>query len=643
MATAETRGRADRQIDLVRSIDPAARARAFRKARRHSFHVRFLKLVLPVVAVASLGLYGLSLKRTFSIDIGKGRASVESITITSENLAMENPKYEGFNSDGSRYLVTARKAVQDFKNKDLVKLEGIDGTLHQVNAIQTNLKSDRGLFDMKAHRLDLADNIEVVSTNGSRAWLRTATVFVKEHHIVSNEPVRVEGAGGTIVAQRLDLLTHERRATFIDDVKVHIDRATSTKSGEPQKGVLAGSKGGPIDIAAPLLVVDDKAKTAHFTGGVVAVQVDNRMSSRELLVVYEGDTEDGGNKKRKAGEAKDGQPREGEGEKPARRRRGEPGEQTRIKSLHGKDDVVLISGGNRQAKGERVDFDALTEVVILTGKVVLTQERNILRGERLRSDRKGGTTRLETPGGRIWALLHPREGQGQGQGKAKPERKKAPETTTATGTPTGVINISRNPNAPVEIDADTLDVTEAKNIAVFRGNVKAVQAGSTIHTSELTVFYEGKTGLGPDAGGPGESARLSKIRATGKVLLTSQDGQSVTGDWAEFDQKTNFMTVGGNVVVTQGENIVRGDKLLVDLNTGQYQVETSTRTPVAGTQPPSAPGDSARSCPPGKICALFHPKDMQDRNKAEKEKQKQKGWSPSVSSSPAERPGRAAQ
>lgn len=643
MATADTRGRANRRIDLVKSIDPAARARAFRKARRHSIHVRLLKFVMPFVAVASLGLYGLSLKRTFSIDIGKGRASVESIQITSDNLAMVNPKYEGFNSDGSRYVVTARKAVQDFANKDVVKLDGIDGTLHQVNAIETNLKSDRGLFDMKAHRLELTDNIEVVSTNGSRAWLRSATVFIKEHHIVSNDPVRVEGAGGTIVSQRLDLLTHERRATFTDDVKVHIDRAASTKTGEPQKGVLAGSKGGPIDIAAPLLTVDDKAKTAHFTGGVTAVQVDNRMSSRELLVVYEGDTGEGGKKRKPAGEVRDGAPRpEGEAEKPAKRPRGEPGEQTRIKSIHGKDEVVLVSGTNRQARGERVDFDAVTEVVVLSGKVVLTQERNVLRGERLRSDRKGGNTRLESPGGRIWALLHPRDGQGQGKGK--PERKKVAEAAAGSGAPTGIINISRNPGAPVEIDADTLDVVEAKSTATFRGRVKAVQGGSTIHTSELTVFYDGKTGLTADSGDPGrQGARLNRIRATGKVLLTSQDGQSVTGDWADFDQKTNVVVVGGNVVVTQGENIVRGDKLIVDLTTGQYQVETGTRQPVAGRGPVAAPGEPGRACPPGKICALFHPKDMQDRNKAEKDKQKQKAWNPSVSSSPPERPGRAAQ
>ena len=50
--------------------------------------------------------------------------------------------------------------------------------------------------------------------------------------------------------------------------------------------------------------------------------------------------------------------------------------------------------------------------------------------------------------------------------------------------------------------------------------------------------------------------------------------QTATGDLGLFDMETNTVTLTGNVVMTQGQNVLRGDKLVVDLTNGVSRVES---------------------------------------------------------------------
>jgi lipopolysaccharide export system protein LptA len=53
----------------------------------------------------------------------------------------------------------------------------------------------------------------------------------------------------------------------------------------------------------------------------------------------------------------------------------------------------------------------------------------------------------------------------------------------------------------------------------------------------------------------------------------------VTGDSAVFDTKTNLVTMvggAGGVILTQGKNVLRGDRLVVDMTTGVSRVDSDT-------------------------------------------------------------------
>lgn len=146
--------------------------------------------------------------------------------------------------------------------------------------------------------------------------------------------------------------------------------------------------------------------------------------------------------------------------------------------------------------------------------------------------------------------------------------------------PNALQGFSKNKDEPVQIEAATLDVRDKEKIAIFSGNVHVIQGDTDLRTKKLVVYYEdddGKKGAPKTAQpGPGGNSQIKKLEAIGDVFVTQKD-QVAQGDKGVFDMKTNKITLTGSpgkpVVVSQGQNVLRGEKLVVDRTTGQSQME----------------------------------------------------------------------
>src|SRR5690606_6829268 len=131
------------------SAEPAAvawsadadRGRAFAAARRHSFIVRWLKIILPVCAVAVLSSYALFMPRSLSVNVGAGNLELGPIAFSSEVWTMPNPRYEGYSKDGSRFIGSARTAEQKGACEGPTKLRTIEGSIVQPNKTTTTLQA----------------------------------------------------------------------------------------------------------------------------------------------------------------------------------------------------------------------------------------------------------------------------------------------------------------------------------------------------------------------------------------------------------------------------------------------------------------------------------------------------------------------
>jgi lipopolysaccharide export system protein LptA len=163
------------------------------------------------------------------------------------------------------------------------------------------------------------------------------------------------------------------------------------------------------------------------------------------------------------------------------------------------------------------------------------------------------------------------------------------------GVPNAMQGFSQNRDQPIQIEAATLEMRDKKREATFSGNVKVVQGDTTMTSKKLVVFYDSTSPPAAPTGasaasakaaaksapipsatpGPGGSSSIRRLEAQGNVVVTQKD-QVVTGETAVFDTKTNLVTMLGGVVLTQGKNVLRGDRLMVDMTTGVSRVESDS-------------------------------------------------------------------
>jgi lipopolysaccharide export system protein LptA len=194
----------------------------------------------------------------------------------------------------------------------------------------------------------------------------------------------------------------------------------------------------------------------------------------------------------------------------------------------------------------------------------------------------------------------------------------------AVGPAGSFAGLSKNSDQPIDIESDVLLVHDAQKTATFKGNVKAIQGSTILRSNELEVHYAGGGGesltaapgakpstvasTDPAAGTPqaakpaaddksgmalgDNGTKITRIYARGDVVINSDQDQTTTGDLADYDVPGQMVTVSGNVVLTQGKNVLRGDRLVINLTTGESRFD---------------PGSTGSGKPP-RVKALFMPK-----------------------------------
>jgi lipopolysaccharide export system protein LptA len=146
--------------------------------------------------------------------------------------------------------------------------------------------------------------------------------------------------------------------------------------------------------------------------------------------------------------------------------------------------------------------------------------------------------------------------------------------------------------APISIEADHLDYFEKEGKAIYTGRVVAVQGDTKLNCSKLTIFMEKSQPAGSaksatpaaaapaatgdaNAGGNDSAASASSVKhmdCAGPVNVVSKT-QTATADSGSYDKGHNSVVLIGHVVLSDGRNVTKGDRLVYDLTTGQATVQ----------------------------------------------------------------------
>ncbi|WP_010162200.1 MULTISPECIES: LptA/OstA family protein [unclassified Sphingomonas] len=150
----------------------------------------------------------------------------------------------------------------------------------------------------------------------------------------------------------------------------------------------------------------------------------------------------------------------------------------------------------------------------------------------------------------------------------------------------------RNSQAPINLNADHIELQDKANRALFTGNVVVKQAEMTLNAQRMTVSYAGQisTGASPEA---------QRIDASGGVVVT-RPTQTARSNFAVYDLKKGVITMLGAVTLIQAGNTVNGGRLTINLDTGRAIIDGSS---VGGGGSSGAPGTTTSSN--GRVSGTF--------------------------------------
>jgi lipopolysaccharide export system protein LptA len=123
-----------------------------------------------------------------------------------------------------------------------------------------------------------------------------------------------------------------------------------------------------------------------------------------------------------------------------------------------------------------------------------------------------------------------------------------------------------NSNAPVDVQADRLEVQDRADRAIFAGNVHVTQAELTVDAPRLTVAYSGGQGTSND------NVQIHRLDAAGGVVVKSPS-ETAKGDFGIYDLDRKLITLIGNVQLNRENNQLNGSRLVIDLDSGRAVVD----------------------------------------------------------------------
>ncbi|SHG96908.1 lipopolysaccharide transport periplasmic protein LptA [Cognatishimia maritima] len=122
-----------------------------------------------------------------------------------------------------------------------------------------------------------------------------------------------------------------------------------------------------------------------------------------------------------------------------------------------------------------------------------------------------------------------------------------------------------DPNAPIEVEADSLSVDQATGNAVFTGNVIITQSDMSFRAALVEVTY-----LTEDTG-------IAKLTGSGGVALQSGN-DTAQAETAVYDVESGLIHMTGNVSLAQRGNTITAQRMTVNTANSTAELHGRVRT-----------------------------------------------------------------
>lgn len=138
---------------------------------------------------------------------------------------------------------------------------------------------------------------------------------------------------------------------------------------------------------------------------------------------------------------------------------------------------------------------------------------------------------------------------------------------------------------PIAIGADRLEVIDAERVSIWSGRAEATQGENRLRADVIRAFNAPRRGGGEGTQMGGE---IERMVASGNVYFVTPT-QVIRGDEAVYTAASDTIVVTGDVILSQGENVLTGSRLTVQVSSGRATMD-------------GAPSDAGR-----RVRGVFYP------------------------------------
>jgi len=153
-------------------------------------------------------------------------------------------------------------------------------------------------------------------------------------------------------------------------------------------------------------------------------------------------------------------------------------------------------------------------------------------------------------------------------------------------------------NKPIELEADSVTIDDAKKISTYRGDVVLTQGTLVIRADKLVV-REGSQGF-QHSTSTGKPTTFKQKREGKNEYITG------SGERIEYDGRMDKVRIYTNATVLRGEDLISGNYISYDANAEYAEVLGGQKSESAG---PSS----------GRVKAIIQPKNKRNSTNTEEE------------------------
>ena len=129
-------------------------------------------------------------------------------------------------------------------------------------------------------------------------------------------------------------------------------------------------------------------------------------------------------------------------------------------------------------------------------------------------------------------------------------------------------------DGPIDVTADELEVQQSECISIWRGNAEAMQGDARLRANVMRMYMT--KAPGKPGGAAGGCSDLRRLEAEGGVYYVTPQ-QRVRGDNGVYDAQNETVTLTGDVVAVQGQNVLRGTRMVFNTKTGEGKMEGAAK------------------------------------------------------------------